>query len=171
MISIANNLTTDIGLEWYTVLFLKDGIATIEGNEIGVERANVKFTLNTNALEYDESLTVCMTAEASAKYFYYDQLPEANKDELEQLIISDNGDSVAMGEYQINNELSAECIGYGNIDVIVTIESIDCGEEEGGGAEGISVCCSMCYEFSYCEGGNIFYDPFVYYEGMILFAL
>ena len=164
--ALQNTLTTDNSLQWLNVVFLKDDTANIGSNEIDVERGSIKFGLNTTNLEYDATLIVCMTAEAMAEYGYYGDMPEARQIKLRERLkrwLLEVG-TLEFGEYKFNNELTAECIGYDDINVIANITRRREFEEDGD--KGIwSVSCSICYEFEYCEGGNIIYDPFVYYEG------
>merc|ERR1712176_853003 len=88
-------------------------------------------------------------------------------DQTTQFSVSADGKTVNIGEYQINNDLTARCVGYDDISVTISTEyerllakdyDTDHGTQSFGKA-------TICYSFPVCQSGKILYDPFVYYEG------
>ena len=166
--SIINTFTTSNSLKWSNVVFLQDGTVEIGNNDVDVERTSVKFAFATTNWEYTELLSVCIEVGASAVYGFYGDLEPARqrriRDKLSRCII---GENFEMGEYRFNNELMAECTGDDDIYVNETmvVHHLEFNDIGGKGIADLSF--SICYEFDYCEGGSIIYDPFVYYEGTI----
>ena len=64
----------------------------------------------------------------------------------------------------VDNELEAECVGYGNINVTVDIVQEEEGWDWTFGGQSMNEV-TICYKFDQCESGEVVYDPFVYYEG------
>eukprot|EP01084_Bolivina_argentea_P218071 370137_1 len=146
-------------LQWKMIVFQETGVATVADKTASVRKGAIKFGININEWIYSETLVVCLGIDVSSNYGNR-ELSSAVRQKLTRVTMRDR--SIECGEYVFDNELTAQCVGYDDIGVSVSLNVILDPERDNNGAYDISV--QVCYEFDYCESGNVVYDPFVYYE-------